>query len=106
MFRRRRLIAALGTLRYPTQLARFQVPINRVKLIHKDSLRSADVQQDVAGDRGEVDGATSASDGPPVRGKANTKGGAGGAGVPAGTAFAIGEAADVGTAGSNGGRSG
>lgn len=39
------LIAALGTLHYPTQLARFQVPINRVKLIHKDGLRSADVQQ-------------------------------------------------------------
>lgn len=39
------LVAALGTLHYPTQLARFQVPINRVKLIHKDGLRSADVQQ-------------------------------------------------------------
>lgn len=39
------LIGALGTLHYPTQLARFQVPVNRVKLIHKDGLRSADVQQ-------------------------------------------------------------
>ena len=39
------LISALGTLNYPTQLARFQVPVSRVKLIHKDGLRSADVQQ-------------------------------------------------------------
>jgi len=39
------LIGALGTLHYPTQLARFQVPINRVKLIHKDGLRSVDVQR-------------------------------------------------------------
>ena len=39
------LIEALGTLYYPTQLARFQVPINRVKLIHKDGLRSIAVQR-------------------------------------------------------------
>lgn len=39
------LISALGTLHYPTQLARFEVPVNRVKLIHKDGLRSVDVQQ-------------------------------------------------------------
>ena len=44
------LIGALGTLHYPTQLARFQVPVNRVKLIHKDGLRSVDVQQ-VTADR-------------------------------------------------------
>ena len=39
------LIGALGSLRYPSQLAQFQVPVNRVKVIHKDGLRSADVQQ-------------------------------------------------------------
>ena len=43
------LIFALGTLHYPTQMARFQVPVSRVKLIHKDGLRSADVQQVTSG---------------------------------------------------------
>ena len=39
------LIGALGTLHYPSQLARFVVPVHRIKLIHKDGLRSVDVQQ-------------------------------------------------------------
>ena len=39
------LIGALGSLHYPSQLAQFQVPVNRVKLIHKDGLRSADIAQ-------------------------------------------------------------
>ena len=39
------LVGALGTLHYPSQLARFQVPVGRVKLIHKDGLRSSDVAQ-------------------------------------------------------------
>ncbi len=39
------LVGALGTLHYPSHLARFQVPVGRVKLIHKDGLRSSDVAQ-------------------------------------------------------------
>ena len=101
-------------LTLPAQEAYLRVALHLAECFHRPQ-RATDAPgavvdptpaPDVAGDHGEVDALKSAPDGPPVGGNSSAERGAGGSVVPAGTAIAIGRAADIGTAGSNGGRAG